>query len=344
MKRGVFVVLCLLFSLVATAQQSYPTEWNAYMQKGYLSEVQSDINRRDLTESEFLNLLVNNARVNLAKQIQVRVQDHALMHKEAINGRTNISYNVQTRFSTDVELKLVETRTFYDANRDEGAAIAFIDKAAARRFYLNAVEILLNKCDNASTIARNYIDQGFKTRAQEELKKVETAFEEVEGLFVWLSFFDYPQTSLKELMARANISEQQVKQTISELQHADVILLTCKADMFGSPYPLQNELKGVIAAEGCSFTSDPSQADWIINVSVSSREGQTANIGTMVSYFSFLDAEISIDKCITSQRIYEDAISVKGGHPQGYPDAARKAFKDLKNELGTLILTNIKQK
>lgn len=337
------MLLSLFFVGGVVAQQPYPNEWSAYTQHGYLSDIQMDVNRRDWPESEFLNHLVNQARTNLAKQIQVRVQDHATMNKSALNGRTSISYRVKTSFSTDVELKLVETRTYYHPTTGEGAAIAFLDKAAARRYYLNAVEMVLNKAGNALTIAHNYANTGFKTRAQQELNQVLPEFGAADDCFVWLSFLDYPQAEMAALMDQVNHLEQATKQMIADLQHASVIYLNCKASLFGSSYPLQNELKGLIATDGCSFTTDPAAADWVINITVTSRQSHTATIGTMTSYFAYLDAEISIDKRITSQRIYEDAVSVKGGHPRGYTEAARAGFKELKTKLGTIIRTNIKQ-
>lgn len=343
MKRGLFTVLLLLLSGFVAAQPSYPIEWNAYTQAGYLSDVQCDVNRRGWSESEFLNYLTDQARTNLAKQVQVRVQEHATMNKQAINGRTDITYRRQTNFSTDVELKLVETRSRYNAAEGTGAAIAYIDKGAARRYYLNTIEIALNKVENALTIAQNYTNTGFKTRAQEELQLAQPELDKADDALLWLSFFDYPQAELTPLMSRSNTLEQTIKQRIADLQHAAVVYLNCKADLFGSSYPLQNELKGVIAADGCSFTTDPQKADWVINVVVTSRQSHTAAIGTMTSYFAYLDAELTIDKRITSQRIYEDALSVKGGHPRGYNEAARAGFKELKTKLGTIIRTNIKQ-
>lgn len=343
MKRSLFTLLLLLFSGFVAAQSSYPIEWNAYTQAGYLSDVQCDVNHRGWSESEFLNYLINNARTNLAKQIQVRVQEYATMKKEAINGRTNITYQAQTNFSTDVELKLVQIRSHYNAADGTGAAIAYIDKAAARRYYLNSIQIAFNKIENALAIAQNYTNTGFKTRAQKELQLAQPELANADDALLWLNFFDYLQAELTQLMSRSNTLEQTIKQRIADLQHAAVVYLNCEADIFGSSYPLQNELKGIIAAEGCSFTTDPQKADWAINVVVHSRQSHTAAIGTMTSYFSYLDAELTIDKRITSQRIYEDALSVKGGHPQGYNEAARAGFKELKNKLGTIIRTNIKQ-
>ena len=63
----------------------------------------------------------------------------------------------------------------------------------------------------------------------------------------------------------------------------------------------------------------------------------------MTSYFAYADARITIDKGATSQRIYENEISVKGGHTQNYTQAAKTAYKDLSRQLSEIIEGNIRE-
>lgn len=343
MKRCLITLCLLLLMGRVLSQPQYPAAWGPYTQAGYFSEVQSDLNTRGWSESAFVNHLLNLARTNLAKQLKVQVKDHAVMSKKSFNGRTNINYQTTTEFSTDLELKLVETRSYYNSATKEGAAIAFIDKAAARRYYANELQILLNGGVNALTIADNYAASGFKARAQEELERAIPTMDKATDLFMWLSFFDYPQEELAAMMEQQNAVEQAIKQILADLEHATVVCVVCKADLFGSAYPLQNELKGTIAIDGCSFTDNPKEAQWLVTVRVQARKSHTVQIGSMTSYIAYLDAEVTIDKQITNQRIYENAVTVKGGHPRGYSEAARAGFKELKAEIGKIMRTNITQ-
>lgn len=343
MKRCWIILCLLLFVGRAVSQDQYPKAWESYTGGGYFAEIQSDFNTKGWSESAFVNQLLNFARTNLAKQLKVQVSDHAVMSKQSFNGRTSVRYQATTEFSTDLELKLVETRTHYDPLTKEGFAIAFIDKAAARRFYANEVQVVLNGGVNALTLADNYAKNGFKARAQAELQQAIPTMDKFVDLYMWLSFFDYPQEELAAMMEQQNAVEQAIKQTLADLEHATVVCVVCKADLFGSAYPLQNELKGTIAIDGCSFTDNPKEAQWLVTVRVQARKSHTVQIGSMTSYIAYLDAEVTIDKQITNQRIYENAVTVKGGHPRGYSEAARAGFKELKAEIGKIMRTNITQ-
>ena len=117
MKR-VCIFLCSLWILLSADAQQYPPEWVSYTLGGYLYDIQSDSNTKNLSETDFKNYLLNIARTNLAKQVQVRVQDAARLEKSSKDGHTTITYSAKTDFSTDEEyLKHIQTlksRSMYD--------------------------------------------------------------------------------------------------------------------------------------------------------------------------------------------------------------------------------------
>lgn len=343
MKGRLFLLFLIGWALNLSAQ-SYPPEWVKYTFGDYLYDIQSDNNNRGLSETAFKNYLLDVARTNLAKKVQMRVKEEANMNKSAEDGRSHISYSSSTRFSTDVNLKLVDSKTSYNADTKEGFAIVFIEKAAACTYYRNEIGRILGKVDNALATANNYVASGFKERARAEVKAILPEFAKTEEPFFWLSFFGVSQMELSELTGRCNTREQAVKQMLADLKHGTLICLSCTADLFGRPYPtLQNELKGKLSASGCSFTDDPAEADWVIRVEVSAREQNIAVLGGMTSYFAYADAQVIIDKTATSQRIYEDEISMKGGHTRSYVEAARAAYKDLSKQLGEILKESIKE-
>jgi len=342
MKRELLSILSIAVSLVCAAQQ-YPPEWAQYTSGGYIFDMQHDQNIQDRSETEFRDYLLHAARTNIAKQIRLQVRDFAKLNKKSIDGSSAVVYTSETQFSTDVELKLVETKTCYDPETKQGYAIAYIDKHAACRYYRNAVAAILNKADNCLTLARNFIGSGFKHRAKVELETLLTDFGTAEEAFFWLGILG-PCDETGVLQTRCDKKEGLVKQLLTELQYGTSIYLVCSADILGTRYPtLQHELKGRLSAEGCSFTEDPSQADWVIRVEVSTREYNRLTMNAQPLYFAYADANISIDKVISSQRIYEDGLSVKGGHTMNYKEAARSACKELAGQLGSLILQNIQR-
>lgn len=80
MKRGLLFSLLIWFSFGAFAQ-SYLPEWVKYTSGGYLTDIQSDRNTRNLSDTDFKNYLSNLARTNLAKQVRMHIEEVAEMKK-----------------------------------------------------------------------------------------------------------------------------------------------------------------------------------------------------------------------------------------------------------------------
>ena len=332
----VMLLFCSMFLMIMG--QEVPPEWVKYTYGGYFYDIQSDKNVRGLSETAFKQYLLDVARANLAKMVQTRVVDESLMHKQAVDGRSHTVYSTTARFSTDVDLRFVESATMYNQQTDEGKAIAFINKVAACQYYRNEAGMALGRMENALKVAENYARTGFNAKARSELDGVLVEFEKAGAAFFWLSFFGLPKRELEDLLERRNNLERQVKQRVSELQNATRIYLSCTADLYGQHYfKLQNEIKGLLSATGCSWVSDAAQADWVVNVMASARNYNANTIGNTTTFFAYVDAQIIIDKTITGQRIYADEVTVKGSHTLNYTEAARAAYKEVTKKIGETI-------
>ncbi len=343
MKKVLF--LWLFMNLISPGiAQSCPPEWIQYTGRGYFYDIQSDHNHRGLPETEFKNYLLDIARTNLARQIQTHVTEHASLNKQSIEGHTSVGYASNSQFSTQVNLKLVETNTLYNPSTQEGYAIAYLDKLSGISYYKYELNLCFEKIENSLSIANNYIQSGFKGKAREELEKLNPQFSQAEEALSWLGILGLSAEHATPLLNRTGELKQQVKSRLAELQHSTVICLSCQATLSEKPYPsLQKELKGVLAQEGCSFTTDPTKADWVISITASTREYNSDQAGESSLFFVYADASISIDKQLTTQRIYEDELSTKGGHSLGFTEAGRKAYKNMCNQLSKKILEIIKQ-
>ena len=341
--RALFLLISCTIHLCASAQR-YPDEWTAYTGNGYMYDIQSDNNTRNLSETDFKSYLRDAALTNIARQVRINVQDSARMDKIAVDGRTSVRYASQTSFSTDVELRLVKTKTQYDPATKEGHAIAYINREIARDYYLSEMALILNKADNALTVAQNYIGSGFKAKAEEELKQALSTLGESERPLFWLGIFGLSHEKSSRLLERRDGLEQSIKKIIADLYNSISICLVCRSDIFGAGYiAIEDELKGRLAGHRHSFTDDPASADWVIRIDVSAREYNTMTVNGQKLYFAYADAKISIDKTLHARRIYEGAVSVKGGHVLGYAEAARTACKNLSDKLESIISENIRQ-
>ena len=131
---------------------------------------------------------------------------------------------------------------------------------------------------------------------------------------------------------------------ITQLKHGINIYFECTADLFGKNYAtLKAEIQGELSKLGCTFVNSASESDWAIYVNAPAREYRKTDYGSTSSYFSYVDANIVVDKTTTGQRIFEDQISEKGGHTMNFEQAARDAYKSISPKISEIIKNQIQQ-
>lgn len=344
------MLFSLYFVCIASFQlvlaQEVNSEWERYTTYEYLYSCQHDFNRRGVSETEFLNSLVRDARNELARQFEVGVKNTALLNKKAINGKSAISFSSLTEFSTDVTLRLCEVKTHY--NNGEGYAIAYINRIDARGFYLREFEQALGKIDNAIANAETLIASGSKIKARdEELKPVMKQFDRAGDALAWLGFFDISESKLSSLMEQCYSREQAVKKQLLRLEHATAIYLQCDADLFGSQYPLTTEIRGKLNSIGCQYVADSERADWIVIASGTAEKFSempfTSYSGESKKMY-VVDANVNlvIKNAVTGEIIYNDRVKAanKGKDSditraagQAYSSVVLQIEKTLKEEL-----------
>lgn len=336
------IVLLLLASLQLKAQ-NYPSEWMRYTTDAYFHDIEHGSNSQNLSEAKFKNDLLDLARTNLSKQIQVRVAEVSQMDKNVVDGRSSILYTSMRSVSTDVDMQLAETRTQFDPSSGKLYAIAYINKEDACNYYRNDIQMRISNLNNALSIADNYISAGFKAKAKTELQNALPLLEGAGKSFFWLNVFGMAEYQLHQYLDQVHQLEQTIKAKLAELEHGTTYCVVCNADNFGKKYSkLQNEVKGELSATGCNFVEEPAAADYVIRIEASSREYNKISNAGGTAFFTYVDATIAIDKNVTGQRIFEDELSVKGSHTLNYEEAGRDGFKKVSKEISNLLKENIK--
>jgi hypothetical protein len=320
----------LLFCGTAALAQHHPAEWNRYTSDAYYHDIESASTKQSALEL---------ARTNLARQIQVRVSEVSQMDKNSVNGRSSMVYSSKKSFSTDVDMDLAATKSYYDEEQGKYYVIAYIDKAAACTYYENEVKMLISNIDNTLGIAGNYMATGFKQKAKAELQKMLRLFDDAGKPFFWLNVFGFDEGRMHQYLTKLQDNEQTAKQWLADLEYGTTYCVVCTADLFGKRYvKLANEVKGDLSAQGCNFVDDPQSADVVIRIEASARKYNEFQ----GAYFTYVDAAVSVDKTATNQRIFEDEVSIKGSHTLGFDEAARDGYKKITKEITKLLKENIK--
>lgn len=341
--KKVLAIATLFFAFITSKAQNYPLEWKQYTSDGYFYAIESGVNEQKLPEERFRNDLLDMARTNLAKKIEVKVEEMSQMSKDVVNGNANIYYSSQRNLSTNLDMRFTQSGSHIDIVVGKQYVIVYINKADACKYYEKDLKMLMSRIDNQIAIADNYIGTGFKSKAKTELQDALTMFDEADEMFFWLNVFGMSDYQIQQYLGQINEKEQTVKSQLADLEYGTTYCIVCTADNFGKPYPkLKNEIKGDLSASGCNFVDDPDSADYVIYIEASSREYNTAVIGNVTSYYSFVDASISIDKVATNQKIFEDEISVKGSHTISYNEAGRDGYKKVREQICNILIENIK--
>lgn len=342
MKKLVTVALNLFIALSIKAQ-NYPSEWHAYTSDGYFHAVESGVNDQKLPEERFRDDLLNLARTNLAKQIEVKIDEVSQMSKDVVNGNANIHYESQRTSYTDVDMKFAESKSHADIVSGKQYVIVYINKVNACRYYENEAKLLIGEIDNKLKIAENYSNTGFKSKAKNELDNALVSFDDAAEIFFWLNVYGMPDYQMEQYRNRLNQQEQTVKQNIADLEYGTTYCVVCNADNFGRKYDkLTNEIKSDLSESGCNFVDNPNTADFVIYIDASSREYNIYVKENYTAYFSYVDATIAIDKIATNQRIYEGEVSVKGSHTLNYDEAGSDGYKKIRKEITKMLKENIK--
>lgn len=351
MKR--LFLLSLIIPVLATAQIPNWYDLNsrnaAYPQSAYYTGVgtASVINGNVNTA---LISAQNAARVEALSSIRVHVENvttdlsssQQLITNDGMSETILEQLDSKTRTSIDIDVPGLQVETYRNGN--EVAAFAYVKRQTLLRQLDKSITVGLTKIESQLDNADELINQGQKMEAREQIKSLPKIFAEVSRDQKLLAVVDSESDAETLQLNESKTLQQRYIQMLASLKHGINIYLNCQADLFGNNYPtLANTIKGELSKIGCSFVTSASEADWAINVTANAREYNAPTMGGYTTYFAYIDATLAIDKKVTNQRIYEDALTEKGGHTHNYTEAARDGYKQIAPKIIELINQYIKQ-
>lgn len=292
----------------------------------------------------------NAARVDAIASIQVQVQNtttdrattNQVISEDGMMETIYEQLDSHTRTSIDANIPGLKVETYRHGK--EIAAFAYVKRRDLQRQLDKSITVALTKLESNLDNVTEMVAQGQKMEARKRLEPLAKNFAEIERDQKLLAVVDaYADAESLQLSESKTLQQRYIKM-MAELKNGIKIYLNCKADMLGTNYPtLANTIKGDLSKLGATFVSSPDQADWAIVVNANARQYNAPTIGGYTTYYVYIDASVTIDKVATNQRIYEDALSEKGGHTKNYTEAARDGYKQITPRLTAVINPYIKQ-
>ena len=292
------------------------------------------------------------ARVEALSTIRIHVKNNTtnnalsqtLRSSEGTFRQSIREFTSSTTTTVDMKIPGLQIESWRDPQTGTIAAFAYVKKSTLIRQLEKQITIALTKVEMSLDQVDQLIATGQKLQARSAAEKALPLFAEVDEAQKLLVAVDSDASEETLMLSETRTLQQRLMAMVAQLKNALTICLKADAKIFSTAYPaLQEELKGALSPLGCNFVTDPSTADWVINISAQAREYNTVTMGDVNTYFAYVDATVSITKTATGQRVYENMFTEKGGHTHNYHQAAREAYKNLTPKIRKVVEEHVKQ-
>lgn len=292
------------------------------------------------------------ARTEAVSTIRVHVQNttvnkalsQRLSTMEGTFRQSAREFTSTTTTSVDMQIPGLQVETWQNPLTGTIAAFAYIKKATLIRQLEKTITVGLTKIETSLDQVDQLVANGQKMQARDLAAKTLPQFAEVDEAQKTLAAVDENADEETLQLQETRALQNRLTGLITQLKHGINIYFECTADLFGKNYAtLKAEIQGELSKLGCTFVNSASESDWAIYVNAPAREYRKTDYGSTSSYFSYVDANIVVDKTTTGQRIFEDQISEKGGHTMNYEQAARDAYKNISPKISEIIKNQIQQ-
>lgn len=352
-------LLIVIFSILSLTTFSQQPDWYDdnqrafnYPVKQYFVGFAEGQKRSNESLEAVMSRIKNAARVEAVSTIRVHVQNttninglsRTLESMEGTFYQSIEEFSSHTQTSVEMEIPGLQIESWRNPQTGKIAAFAYVKKATLIRQLEKKITVGLTKIETSLDQIDQLIATGQKIQARELAQKTLPQFYEIDETQKILAAVDENADEETLQLQETRTLQHRLTDIIANLKNGINIYLICNAYMFGQTYnALKGEIQGALSPMGCTFVRNTQEADWIITVTATAREYNKSDFGGVSSYFAYVDAKISIEKGATDQRVYEDAISEKGGHTHNYEQAARTAYKDISPKISKIIKEQIQQ-
>lgn len=351
--KKLFIILLSALSLTALAQQ--PDWVNPVMREElypagdyYTGFASATISKGEDKETVYERVR-QNARVEAVASIQVSVEQTIERYIQNVQVNKDVSTKdiMTSKAATRTGIKDIpglKVELWENAKKGEVYAFAWVKTANLYRQLMRRIVANNAKAEVELESIETMVNRGEKAQAKNNLPKIQALIDDIENDQRIMLSIDADVTDEDLAVEETNTLKKRYQALTSDLKNGINIFLSCHAYIFGQNYnALKGEIQGKLSEMGCTFVSNAEQSDWAIYVTAQAREYNKNDYGSVSSYFAYVDAKIIIEKTTTGQRIYEDAISEKGGHTHNFEQAARAAYKDLSPKISKIIKDQIQQ-
>ncbi|MBU8892997.1 MAG: hypothetical protein KOO66_09475 [Bacteroidales bacterium] len=341
--KQVFILILCLASFNIVMSQNEPAwmkhSWRTeqYPSNVFITGFAQDEKNSNESLAEATERLKDLARTNLSESILASVQSVSENYIQSITEggsetfKENFQYN--TKISTDLEINGIQVDSYAKNNVVSG--FAYANKYEIIGFYKANLNMQVQQIEGFVNTALELEKNNEKNKAKDEFNKAVPVFKEIAKSQGILSAVDknITEDDLK-MQITMNLYNEVVQANARLAQGVIVFIVTDEKLFNNSTTAIENNLKAILAENGCRFTKDEIEADWKVKINATSREYNFSNN----VYFSYVDAEVKLFKAPSDKHVYQNEFSHKGAHSKSYNDAAGKAYNEISKPISDKIL------
>ena len=351
--------LFLLFLPLSLATFAQPPDWYDdnqrafnYPIKQYFVGFAEGQKRSNESLEATMSRIKNAARVEAVSTIRVHVQNttninglsRTLESMEGTFYQSIEEFSSRTRTSVEMEIPGLQVDAWRNPATGDIAAFAYVKKSTLIRQLEKKITVGLTKIETSMDQIDQLVANGQKLQARELAEKTVPQFMEIDEAQKLLAAVDENADEESLQLQDTRTLHHRLTGLVAQLKNGLNIFLSCHALMFGQNYnALKGEIQSVLSKLGSTFVTNATKSDWAVYLTATAREYNKNTYGDVTTYFAYVDVQIIIEKTATGQRIYENAISEKGGHTHNYEQAARTAYKDISPKISKIIKEQIQQ-
>ncbi|GHT72817.1 hypothetical protein FACS189456_2370 [Bacteroidia bacterium] len=284
----------------------------------------------------------------LSERVRVMVSTEKKSTDLSISG-SDMEEQIRSKFVSAVqtasraEVVGSKVNTHYDAAHKTAYAFAYVSKAELISYYQKQIALYLNKVESALKSAAELAQKGAKAKARKQCEEVIQHFATVAYAQDLLTAVDVQADDKTLQQRRSERLRNDLVQTLTDLENSIYVYVECKEVVEGEEVVyIADKLPGLLTDNdcGCNFTTDATQADYVIKVNAYIARCNDAGGGQV---FCYAGATVNLYNAHTQKTIKPKIPEAKGGWTgKNYTKAGEEAFDELAKKIVEKVILLMK--
>ena len=324
-KKVAFIFSCLLLPLILFGQT--PPRWinetwrtSSYPQNVYYSGfVSAD------TGNETVITMENAAKRKVMESIRVHLKSELTTKNEDYGTRETYREYTKDEMQSLAEAEIVGIKVESYKEKNVIYAFAYVNKYELIDYYKNNLLVNIRQVESFIKTAQDLKANNEKSKARQQLETAKPIFSKIRYAQDILTVLDNNVSAEDLQQEKSETLYNTFAQMQAGLAQSIYVYAESNEDLLGQKVNIvANKIKAELSVNGCSFVEDATQADFLLNIDVSTRI--TGDFNGLV--FCNADTQIKLYDTQKQKTVYSDDISVKGGS-NTEEKAGRKAMENV---------------